>query len=164
MPAIPRVERAIIAIVEQLKTITTAAGYHTNSGLRVHRARRSFAANEVNSGPVISVFEVSETPNDGTGRSMTMKVEIAIDAHIRCGQADTGAMLGLVKADIKRCLGAWDCDGGCKDATGKLGTLVYGGATADSRENGGDTEAVSLKYTIAIVEARNDPANKSINE
>lgn len=159
--ATPRIERAIIAIVAQLATILTAGGYHTNAGAKVVRARRSFTKAEC---PAISVFEVGETPKDGTGRTMVMTVELEIDVHVSCTQEDTGTLLGLAKADVKQCLGAWDCDGGVKDGAGRLGALVYGGATGNAREDGAATESVTLKYSIAITEARKDPAKQAPHE
>lgn len=159
--AVPRTERAIRAIVVQLQTILVANNYHTNAGTKVCRARRSFTKPDC---PALSVFFVSKTPKDGTALATTFNVEIAIDAHVAASQSETGEKLGLLMADVEQCLGAWDCAGGPRDDDGSLGALKYDGATAESRPDGAETEAVSLKYTVVLMEAKKDPAKKAPRE
>lgn len=154
----PRTERAIQAIVAQLQTILVASGYHTNAGQHVYRARRSFAKAEA---PAISVFFVSKTPANGTARSLQQTVELSIEGHVSADQDETGTQLVLIMADIEKCLGSWDCDNGVKDADGKLGALVFGGATAAERADGSVTEAVQVKVSVVLHEARRDPAKQS---
>jgi hypothetical protein len=155
---LPRTERALRAIVERLKTISTAGElYHTDAGASVHRARRSFKPGEL---PAISVFEVSETTGEGTSTTVLIDFGVAIDVHVKAEQAYTGEQLALAKADIKQALGSWKC----QDADSALGEIVYRGATAGSRQDGASTESVSLQYSVKLKEARADPAKRNPSE
>lgn len=150
--ALPRVERAMQAIVTRLQTILTAGGFHTNAGQRVFRARRSFAKPEL---PAISVWESGEAPKNGSGGILETTVSVAIEIHVLCGQADTGTQLGLAKSDVKQAIGSW---ARVEDAGGELGALTYVGAEPGPREDGGASESVRVSYTVLITESRADPS------
>ncbi len=146
-------ERAIRAIVALLRTITIENGYETDAGKHVFRARRSIAENEL---PAIDVWEDGEQPDDGSGqsRSFVTSLSLSIEGHVKADHADTGVMLGSVKADIKKAILLWS---GIRDLNGTLGPLIYLRSEAEPRRDGASSEAVVVKVQINYAEAYGNP-------
>lgn len=148
-------ERVMAEVVRRLGLISTASGYYTDAGASVHRARASF---EVDALPAISVWDAGEQPINSTGsgrsESMTLTLSIDIDAHAEADADETGEVLGLLKADVKKAL----LDrSGYADGDGNLGLVAYVGGLAQPRPDGGSSEAYRVSIAVVIQEAFGNP-------
>lgn len=162
----PIAERALAAVLAQLKTILAIDGYQLDLGLQAHRSRHTFGPKEL---PALSLNETTEVPNDGSvsdeARTFKNSVGFEVVVHVPTGQVETGEKLGLGKADVKQALMSWagNLDGsgrGVRDIDGQIGTLAYFGATAAPRVDGAVSESVSLRFVIALVEGFGNPYSK----
>lgn len=153
-----RCERAILVIVAQLKTITTAGGYNLNIGNSVHRARRSFDKGAL---PAISVWELTEAPKKPEALVLENVLSISIDMHAPANKDDTGVVMGQGRDDVKKALGSMDYAQGVRDVDGEIGQLSYLGFEPSTRTDGANTEAVSVNFQLVYHHARNDPAKQS---
>lgn len=145
-------ERVIEAAVCRLREVVEANGFRTNAGLRVFRARRSVSLTEL---PCFVVWEGDEASLNDTGSgardSMSMQLAVRVSAFVKAGQADTGRMLGLVKADAKKALliNKGEIAGGC--------AIAYRSATPSPREDGDESESVDLNFEVTYQEGYGDP-------
>lgn len=155
----PISERVFTAIIEQLRTIQPENDYHTTLGSNVVRARRAFDPVEL---PAIGVWDGGETPDPqtGSGRERALLITQAIDLvlHAPADQADTGEIVGLLKADVKRCLLSWAASGSIVDCLEqKIALLTYVSAEPLSREDSGSSESVLMRFTARYKEKFGDP-------
>lgn len=156
MSAESRSERVFSALLERLQLISTARGYFTNAGSNVHRARGNLGLADL---PAVVVWDDGEEPQGDTGKgshtSMTLLQRIAVDIHAEADTTDTGRIIGLIKADVKRaCLDAR----GLRDSSGtNLGVITYLGAVPLARPDGGISEAARVTLGIILKEAFGDP-------
>ncbi len=162
-PDIPPIsERAMAWILARLALITDANGFATNVGLHVSRARRTFNESEL---PAVTVFETSEVPASGAASddnaSMSIVHGFSVIAHVLADQNDTGAVLGLARADIKRALFSPNENGepGVRDAYGELGPIFFIGSDAEPRRDGADLESVNVRGAVRYKEGFGDPYN-----
>lgn len=150
-------ELVLEAIATQLATILQAGGYNTDAGANVARADRS-----PSSTPALVVWDGGESTEEGDGnrRSMAMSQVVLVDAHVKAAKADTGKVIGLAKADVKRCLLRWARNGGFRNVVGlERGiTLKYEGCETSARADGAQTEWASLRFVATYKEGFGDPA------
>jgi hypothetical protein len=165
---LPIGERVMIAIIEQLQTISVANGYYTELGASIYRARRAFDDEEL---PAASVFEDSEVPNaggvSGTDDSFQASHGVRVELSTWSDRAHTGAWLSAARADVKRCLMGWakgflggDEKVGVRDAVGQIGILAYFGSDIVLQPDGAVTEAVDLRFTVQYPEGYGDPTSE----
>lgn len=148
-------ERAFCAIEKRLRAIRTEDGYKTDAGLNVFRARRTFGESDL---PGCSLWDVGESvPSGSAARTTQVDLKINIDAVALAGQANTGAVMGRLKSDIKRALFGTEKRDALDDDDGKIGQLGYLGATCFPRDDGGQTEAITLQFHISYSERTGDP-------
>ncbi len=155
MTLAPISERAICEIVRRLSRISTSDGFETAAGQRVFRAR---AALDRESLPAAVVWEDGEQVPNGSGASDAYDVTltISVELHVLADQDDTGCQLGIAKADVKRAVLA-KSKGALGDADGKIGAISYTGSRATPRQDGSQTESVTLTFAVAYREGYGNP-------
>lgn len=145
-------ERVLLEIERRANTIDTLDTFGCQ--LTVLRARRSLGESEL---PAVVIWEDGETVEGGSGSSasMTVTMQIAVEAHVAADQANTGISLSTAKALVKAamCIGS----GGIADDDGQIGTLTYVSAEAVPRPDGAASEAIALRFIAKFKEAYGDP-------
>jgi hypothetical protein len=165
--------RVLEIVLARLRGITKSNGFNTDAGNYVMHA--DAAMDRLSDHCVgISVFEGEESPRGTTGKGGSDRLEISLNIevqlHALANRAETGKLISLGKADIKRALfrGSEQVDGfGRKrhlgpdrlaDADGDIGgTLEYGGAQPFVREPGMQSEAVVITAIANYIERMGDP-------
>lgn len=157
----PLSERLLSAVQTQLATIRKTAGYKTDAGQSVYRARRA-----VDVFPSIVIWEAEEIVSNRmdamTGSQYTLSFNV--EGWVPADQDETGRMLGLIRADIKICLMRWFYNGQAVDPEASasrvnkgFGSIEYQGSSPASREAGSDAEGVTTRFTATFVEKIGDP-------
>ena len=151
-------ERAIASVMTLLGSISTSNGFETDAGDHVFRARQTIDKRET---PCCNVWEGQEIPNvDSKTRSkIDMRLLLHIEGHIEADQSDTGAMLGKIKADIKRAVLGGSRNGGLPDPPNPrpFAVIGYEGSSPSPRADGANTEAVTVTLSLNYSEAYGDP-------
>lgn len=147
----PISERVMAAIAAQLATITTGNGYSITANVL-----RSVRTVELNDLPAVVLWDTGETATDagGTHRGMGITLSFEVNAFVRGDQDYTGAQLEAVKADVKQAVLSGSPVG---DDDGKIGPVTYISAEMRPREDGDQTESVSLKFSVAYREGYGNP-------
>jgi len=159
MSTLPMSECVAEALLSQLVTITMSDGYHSDAGTRAARARRTWASADL---PALSLFDGGESPDGATGSgkhdSMTMRHVFIVSIFAAAEQEDTGKILGLLAADVKKCLLSWSKDGGMRTALGTAaGPLIYVSMTPQPREEGGTVEGAEITFATIYQEGYGNP-------
>lgn len=158
-------ERALCEIERRLKRIRVADGYSTDAGLHVFRARRSLPVEEL---PALILWDSGETPfrADGSMDAYVLTLRVTVDAHVKADQDCTGREIGETKADVKRAVlsgpkGAL-ADGPPPDSANKIGIIAYAGASVTPREEGSQTESLSMTFDVTFKEGYGNPNSSQL--
>lgn len=158
----PLSEQVLCAIVQQLRGILTERGYLTNCGERVFRARGQVQPSDL---PCLVVWDAGEAAastdgNAANGKtdSMLISQSVLIEAHVAADLADTGTLLGCMKADVKRAVLAWSRDGGMRAFGRQSGPVTYVDAQPAPRERAAVSEAIGLTFVARYPETYGDPS------
>lgn len=147
----PISERVMTAIAAQLATITTGNGYSISP--RVLRSLHIGSASQL---PAIVLWDAGEIVKDSSKRKLEITLSVEVIVFVMADQGDTGTKLETVKADVKKALLSWAQDG-ISDNVGQIGKLSYESATLQVRDDGDQTESVSLKFSATYCEGNGDP-------
>jgi len=147
-------ERVLLEIERRANQIDVSDADLGCSSLTVLRARRSLGESEL---PAVVIWEDGETVDSGSGSSasMTVSLQVTVEAHVVANSETTGISLSTVKALVKAalCIG----NGAIGDDDGAIGTLTYVSAEAVPRPDGAASEAIALRFTAKFKEAYGDP-------
>lgn len=151
-------ERVFAIVLARLGAIKPDDSFNTDAGARVFRGKRS---PDVTDCPCIVLWDDGETPDKETGnnRAMSVSQRLLIIGHVAAGAEDGGAMAGHLKADIKRALFQ---SAPLADDDGSIGELFYKGATTSAREDGADTEYVSVNAEAKYREVIGNPYSTKV--
>jgi len=144
-------ERALCVIESRLRGIRTEDGYATDAGLNVFRARRKLGTDEC---PAAVVWDLGETVTASQGSRDEIDLLVGIEVHVPAG--DCGSLLEAVKADAKRTVRPTANKDVLRDSPG---TIRYDGAVLFAREDGAETESITLKFIVHYTEVVGDPTS-----
>ncbi len=151
-------ERILRVVKKRLQLIRKDDGYSTNAGLHVFRARRTVKTDEL---PCASVWSGDESSTDKQiYKKFNNQLSIAVDGLTFVDQDDTGEMLELLKADIKRALFGDSKNGGITDENGLKAAMYFDGCTPSPREDGANTEGIRVNLVVLYPENVGDPSSQ----
>lgn len=158
---LPTSERFLAAVATQLATILVSNGYQTDAGQRAVRAQHVVDEQDA---PAVVLWEGDETPADQTDgvSAVEVSLDFTVDGMVVADQADTGAKLGLIKADIKRCVMGWYASGAALDPLAQrdnrsFGLLTWQGASPKPRTEGSSVEGVTVRFNLRYPETVSNP-------
>lgn len=140
------------AMRDRLYAINPGAGY--NTAPCVILGLRAATPAELNSGPVVFLYELGDEPAEDQNFSLQQVVtlSIVIEGMIRQGTDDTSTALALLWQDISRAVFLADTTLG-----GLSLSVLRGGRTFEYPPAGGDTVAVRQVITVQYLETYGNP-------
>jgi hypothetical protein len=159
MPTTSKNLRALNAVMARL----TAGLPATSPSYKVLLCKRAIDVDDLKAVVVFEGDEAAEStqegaPADGRTRSIKVRLDVNIEAHVPATHATAGAALATAKADIKKAVLKYE-EQTLKDADGDIGPIAYLGSTALPKPDGANSEAVLLRFQVAYAEGFGDPFN-----
>jgi len=145
----PVTYQVLDAIQTRLEAITVANGYNTNAGNQVHLGMRKANPDDVDTGPVLNIYDTSDEADETTGwgaEPIHTTMRINVDSFIRYVDAEVTLTAHLLFQDIfNATLNVAD-----RTLSGLALDFGYSGRTVEYPEPGGDTVSVSVEFTCLI--------------
>lgn len=146
-------ERIIKAVLVPLGAITTANGYSTDMGLRVHRGRMGFA--KLDELPAISVFPRVETAEETAYGSTAHTMAVDVYGVAVCQPSEASVSSERILADLRLAMGA------AGDLGGLASRVAYtGGGMEEYPDVTGQAVTVTASFEIHYETRRGDPYNQ----
>lgn len=153
----PIAQQILEAVATRLEAITTANGYNTNAGADVELGRMRYNGNELNSNPVLCVYDVEDSPIEGTEfteETLMLNLSIAVDAFAKRASGDTiHETAHKITADVKKAVLQVDD----KRLNGLSLGLYYQGRQIEYPEEGGNIIAIGFRFLVPYKEKYGDP-------
>ena len=143
------------AIETRLQAITVVGGYNTDAGNQVYLGKRQVNPDEVDTGPVILVFDESDELAEEGGNvcgTEFVQMSVSVQAFMEYVAIAHTRLMHLLIQDIKRSIFLSDSTMG-----GICSAVLYGGREVDYPEPGGETVAVTVTVNILYFESYGAP-------
>ena len=148
----PVAYQILAAIKTRLDAISTVGGFNFDPTVKM--GAQNVNPDEVAAGPVITIYELGDEPQDEAQLcgDMVVNMQIAIEGVVRYGATDTSLKMAQVWQDIMRAVFLSDV------TVGGLAIAIWRGAREfNYPEPGGETVAVRQTVNVNFLETYGEP-------